>query len=92
MSLYSLDKLTKRPCTAKAIIVRLLKNLKRENQKGTPLISLNDPIERAHVYTGISKTALRSWINMDDTPAKTPDLEMSFLVREDTLPLQNKPS
>ena len=56
----------------KAIIVKLLKNLKREKQKGTPLISLNDPIERAHVYTGISTSALRTWIDMDDTPAKTP--------------------
>ena len=44
----------------KDINVKLLKNLKKERQKGTQLISFNDPIERPHVYTGISKTALRT--------------------------------
>ena len=56
----------------KDIIVKLLQSLKKEKQKGSPLISLNDPVERAHVYTGISRSALRTWINEVDMSTKTP--------------------
>ena len=54
------------------IIVKLLQSLKKEKQKGSPLISLNDPVEIAHVYTGISRSALRTWINEVDMSTKTP--------------------
>ena len=54
----------------KDIISKLLSCLKKEQQKGTPLISLQDPIERAHVYTGISKPSLRRWLQEDDSLVK----------------------
>ena len=54
----------------KDIISKLLSCLKKEQQKGTPLISLQDPIERAHVYTGISKQSLRRWLQEDDSLVK----------------------
>ena len=54
------------------IIVKLLQSLKKEKQKGSPLISLNDPVEIAYVYTGISRSALRTWIDEVDMSTKTP--------------------
>lgn len=46
----------------KKVIIKLYKNLVREQQKGSLLCSLNKPVERASMLTGLKRQTIKRWI------------------------------
>ena len=75
----------------KQIVKKLMKQLYREKLKGSLLLNVNDNEERAHNYTGISRSTLRKWSQDEETGANkkktgpTPlldDFDTSIVVRK----------
>ena len=55
--------MTMYPKEVRKLVTFIAKRLQNESKKGSLLCRLNNPIERASVYTGINKATIKTWIN-----------------------------